>query len=213
MRKILILVVLLSLITISCGQKNDQKIQLESLGPDSSKNSSFQINICQPQPVSLPNYGDPGEQLSSCFVKYPGEPSREDKSYYIVEDICGQFTPKFMENLLGRKIAGIEPSELVGVYNCKYYFNDHDYVLLNLEYLNVDKQKKGHEILGRSIETEPMIKMEHFVAWQKDGLINEIYLVLSENKFISLNRFGKALDNQSFLNLAAALAEEIKEYK
>ena len=174
---------------------------------------------CKEEKVKLPNYGDPGKRLGNCFVQYPGEPSRQDKSYYIVEDICGQFTKEFVENMLGLSILKIEKPTNDRLYNCKYFFSDQPagtgtYVMLNLEYLNAENQKKGHQMAGRTIKTDPRIQMKHFIVWQKDGLINEIYLVLGPEKFISINRSsGKVLDNEKDIEFAANLAKEIKNYK
>ena len=85
---------------------------------------------------------------------------------------------------------------------------------LALEYLSVETQKKGHQMAGRTIKTDPRIAMEHFVVWQPDGLINEIYLVLGPEKFLSINRSsGKALDNEKDLQFAANLAKELKDYR
>jgi hypothetical protein len=169
---------------------------------------------CSEEKVNLPNYGDPGKRLPSCFVEYPGEPTRQDKSYYIIEDICGQFTQEFMENMLGQKLAKIEPSTISGIYNCRYYLNDKDYLWLNLDYLSVENQKNGHEIMNRKVETDSQIPMQNMVVWQSDGLINEIYLVLAPEKFISLNRSSTAvLDNNKTIDLAVKLAKEIKNYK
>jgi hypothetical protein len=83
-----------------------------------------------------------------------------------------------------------------------------------MDYLSVANQKKGHEMMNRVIKTDDRITMNHFIAWQADGLINEIYLVLDDNKFISINRSsGKVLDNDKFLDFAIKLANEIKSYK
>jgi len=169
---------------------------------------------CTPGPVDLVNYGDKGQRLANCFVQYPGEPTREDKSYYIVEDVCGQFTKEFVENLVGQKITKIQLPQISSVYNCRYYFNDEDYIWLNLDYLSVDNQKKGQEMMGRTIKTDDRIKMNHFIVWQPDGLINEIYLVLNDDKFLSINRSsGQVLDNDKILDFAIKLANEIRDYK
>jgi len=57
-------------------------------------------------------------------------------------------------------------------------------------------------------------KTKTIVVWQKDGLINSIYLVLGEEKFISIQRsLAKALTNEEDLNLAAKIGEAIKNYK
>lgn len=178
-----------------------------------SENSGF-LNACEKENVSLPNYGDPGQRLVNCFVEYPGEPSRQDKSYYIVEDICGQFTKAFMENMLGQKIAKIEPSSISTVNACTYYLDDKENILLNLEYLSIENQKKGSESMGRKVEKSGQIPMDNLVVWQDDSLINTIYLVLSPNKFLSLRPSSKnTIDKDSFIKLAASIATAIKGYK
>lgn len=177
------------------------------------------LKKCAAEKVQLPGYGDPGQQLSSCFVQYPGEATRHDKYYHIVEDVCGQFTKEFVENMLGISVLRVEPPKSGGVYNCRYYFSNEpagigEYIMLSLDYLSVDDQKKGHQLAGRTIKTDSRIKMEHFIVWQQDGLINEIYLVLSPQKFISINRSsGKMVDNEKDIEFAASLANEIKDYK
>jgi len=209
MKKILILSFLLAILVLTgCSQPTVNQ------PPGAGSTNGKVSGPCTPGPVDLVNYGDKGHRLASCFVEYPGEPSREDKSYYIIEDICGQFTKEFIENLVGQKITKIEEPKISSIYSCRYYFNDQDYIWLNLDYLSVDNQKKGHEMMGRTIKTDDRIKMNHFVVWQPDGLINEIYLVLADNKFISINRSsGQVLDNEKILQFAANLANEIKNYK
>ena len=110
-------------------------------------------------------------------------------------------------------------SATVHIFHIINYFSGQPagtgaYVMLNLEYLNVENQKKGHQMAGRTIKTDPRIQMKHFIVWQKDGLINEINLVLGPEKFISINRSsGKVLDNEKDIEFAANLAKEIKSYK
>jgi hypothetical protein len=172
------------------------------------------LNSCSQEKVSLPNYGDPGQRLQNCFVQYPGEPSRSDKSYYIVEDICGQFTQQFMENMYGAKIAKIELPQIASINNCTYYFDEKANVMLNLEYLTIENQKKGNEAMDRKMERNSAIPMENYVTVQEDGAINAIYLVLNPNKFLSLRPSSKtAIENEKFINLAASIAGEIKNYK
>ncbi|MBN1325471.1 hypothetical protein JW977_00615 [Candidatus Falkowbacteria bacterium] len=210
MKKILFLVLILSLFILAgCTPKTDNQMPIGT-----NDNNQTVAGKCTPGPVDLVNYGDKGKRLANCFVEYPGEPTRQDKSYYIIEDICGQFTKEFMENLLGLPIVKIEPPKISSLYNCRYYFNETDYIWLNMDYLSVENQKKGHEMMGRTIKIDDRINMNHFVVWQSDGLINEIYLVLDDNKFISINRSsGKVLDNDKILDFAIKLANEIKSYK
>lgn len=221
MRKKIILGIILFLavgVLSGCGQseKGTEETAKQSANQPEAKNetSAGFLKKCSPEKVALPNYGDPGKRLANCFVEYPGEPTRQDKSYYILEDICGQFTQEFMENMLGQKLAKVEPSAISGIYNCRYYLNDKDYLWLNMDYLSIDNQKKGHEMMNRKVEADPKIPMQNLVVWQGDGSINEIYLVLAPEKFLSINRSSTAvLDNEKTLDFAVKLAKEIKNYK
>jgi hypothetical protein len=57
-----------------------------------------------------------------------------------------------VENMLGKKLSKIEPSKLTGLNNCTYYFDEKENVLLNLEYLPIENQKKGNEFAGYKVE-------------------------------------------------------------
>jgi len=170
---------------------------------------------CKPEAVTLEGYGDKGKKLENCFVEYPGEPTRQDKSYYVLEDICGQFTKEFVENALGKSIAKIAPSKIDGLFNCSYFLNDKDdYVMLVFEYLSIANQKKGHEMAGRKTEESTKIPMRNLVVWQSDGLLNSIYLVFDDKKFISIERTSTSgLTSDKLINFAANMAKEIKNYK
>jgi hypothetical protein len=154
------------------------------------------------------------------FVRFPGEPSRGDSSYYIVEDVCGQFTEKFVAGITGKTIAKVKLAEYDPQYTCTYYTSFDEakgygpFFSIALTYLSVENQKKGHEALGRTVKTDPKIKMDHFISIQEDGLINGIYLVLGPNKFISLNRSsGKVMTEDEMINFAVKLADKIKNFK
>ena len=218
-----------ALLLSGCASKPDQKkVPTESKVENNSAettapsdaNSAQQsgkesvFNTCQKESVSLPNYGDPGHRLENCFVQYPGEPSRQDKSYYIVEDICGQFTQKFVENLLSNNITKIEPSKISSVYACSYYLDDKEYIMLALDYLKVENQKTGQEAMGRKVEKNPKIPMDNFVVWQEDGAINDVYFILGPEKFLRLERSSKAaLTNDQIIDFSVKLGGAIKGYK
>jgi hypothetical protein len=183
---------------------------------NNSSNNSTSVGQCTPQTVTIAGYGDRGHRLNNCFVEYPGEPSRQDKSYYIVEDICGQFTQQFVQNALSKPIVSVEASKNSGLYNCTYFLNSDkkDYVMLVLDYLKIENQKIGQEAMGRRTEVSTQIPMRNMVVWQSDGLLNSIYLVLGDEKFISIQRSsGSVLMTDTLITFAGNLAKEIKNYK
>lgn len=166
---------------------------------------------CQRAEVDLVNYTEKGKRLANCFVEFPGEPTREDKNYYIVDDICGQFTKEFMENILNREIK----SSKSGENSCEYQWGEiGESVSLILDYTKIDNQKIVQEALKRKVIEEKNIPMRNMVVYQDNGLINTIYLILNEEKFISIERSNKAgLTSEDLLNLAKKIALEIKNYK
>jgi hypothetical protein len=201
--------VLCTLFLSACGPKTDTSTQINQQVPANT-------GSCQPEAVAIEGYGDKGKRLPSCFVEYPGEPTRQDKSYYIVEDICGQFTPEFIQNTLGKPVISTKPSEISSLYNCTYYLDasHKDYVMLVLDYLKFANQQIGQEAMGRKTEVSDKIPMRNMVVRQPDGLINSIYLVLGDDKFISIQRSsGTILTSDELINFAANIAKNIKNYK
>lgn len=169
---------------------------------------------CQPGEVDLPNYGDKGKRLANCFVEYPGEPSRQDKSYYVIEDICGQFTKEFVQNALGKPVTSIKKPDNDRLFNCTYYLNDKDYVMLVFEYLKIANQKTGQERMGRTAEELPSIPMRNLAVWQENKVLNSLYLVFGDEKFLSIKRNeGNPMTAEEIVSFAANMAKEIKNYK
>lgn len=213
MKKYFFILIALTFLT-SC-ENNDSVVIYNSIEPTEISTTEISTSeSCTEGDVILENYGDPGRRLKNCFVQYPGEPSRDDGYYHVVEDICGQFTKEFMQNFVDSPITKIGSQDNTITHNCSYYFSDNDYVILALNYLSSENQKKGHELLEREVIKDPNIKMDNFVVYQKDGLINSIYLIFYENKYISINRSSaNYLDNEKFLQMTIKLSEQIKDYK
>jgi hypothetical protein len=215
----------LSLEVIGCGTENNpgsssmfqanfptekDDAAEENLYTAQSKN----INTCFEGSVPLPNYGDPAHRLKNCFVEYPGEPSRQDKYYYIVEDICGQFTKEFMENMFGQKFAKIEPPKVSNLNSCSYFLDDKRNVILSLEYLKIENQKTGNEAMGNKVIEDTAIPMNNLVVYQNDGSINVVYLILIPEKFLSLrSSTADVFKNDDFIQVASRIAENIKDYR
>jgi len=205
------LILIIGITAGGCVQKRAETTEEAKSVPELQSSSG----PCTEETVEIEGYGDKGKRLKNCFVEYPGEPSREDKSYYIVEDICGQFTKDFVSNALEKEIIRTEPSKTNGLYNCSYFLNENnDYVMLSLEYLKIENQKVGHESMGRKTEASGKIPMRNLVVWQEDGTLNSLYLVLGDEKFISIKRSsGSGLTADELTGFAANIAFEIKNYK
>ena len=198
----------------ACVTKDTSDVQNSPTSTNSVSQETKSVGKCLPENVSIEGYGDKGKKLSNCFVEYPGEPSRQDKSYYIVEDICGQFTKEFISIALGKTIINTKSSDHYTIFNCRYFFDDEEDVMLNLNYLTIANQKKGHEEMGRTTAVDPKIPMRNMVVYQENNLINTIFLVLSDDKFISINRSSNSnLSSEQLINFAANIGQEIKNYK
>jgi len=197
-----------------CAENKQEEKKVEKISENVGKNIETENDsrsLCREEKVNLPNYGEPGKRLANCFVEYPGEPTRQDKSYYIVEDICGQFSKEFVENALGRKIEKVEPSEINTANNCTFYLDGKENIIINLEYLPAENQKKGHEAMGRKAEKNLEIPMDNFVITEENGAVNTAYLILNPNKFISIRSSSAvALDIVQFV---ANIGKEINNYK
>ncbi|HRY82243.1 MAG TPA: hypothetical protein P5232_00845 [Candidatus Moranbacteria bacterium] len=211
-KTLLMTVVIFAVVALSgCGARNGD-------GDASKADNKTASNVsgpCKEEKVEIPNYGDKGKRLKNCFVEYPGEPSRQDKSYYIVEDICGQFTKEFVENALGQKIIKTEPPKIASLYNCTYYLDEKEYLLFNLEYLKIENQKKFYEEFGDKIEKSPEIPMENLVLYKGPKAVNgTVYLVLGPEKFISITPSSmNVAEKVNLIGAAAKIGEAIKKYK
>lgn len=208
------LVMVAGVFLAGCSRTSEPK-SVEEKSEETKVATSNTTGSCTPGKVQIEGYGDPGKRLANCFVEYPGEPSRQDKSYYVVEDVCGQFTKEFIQNALGREIVKIAPPDHDTLFNCRYYLDDKDnYVMLVFEYLSIDNQKKGNEEMGRKVEENESIPMRNLVVTQPDGVINTIYLAFDDMKFISLHRSSESeLTNDQLISFMANIAKEIKDYK
>jgi hypothetical protein len=155
------------------------------------------------------------------FVRFPGEPTRPDQAhYYVVEDICGQFTQGFMERLSGKTFKKVVPITSSTTYACDYYTattaadGKDAYLLVVLNYLNVARQKAAQQTLGRTVTTNTSIPMDHWVATQENGVINAIYFVLGTDKFVRLDRSSASvLSDTELVALAVKLGTKMKDFK
>lgn len=148
-------------------------------------------------------------------VSYPPAPNptvldKNIKTFTIGTDICGEFTKEWIQSVIGIPVIKTENFNTVTTDVCNYFVSENSFVTIHHETLNVAKQKTGLVFLDRVLKTDPRISMDHFIAWQQNDQINNIYLVLGTDEYISVSRSStKAIDNEKSILLAIAVADHI----
>lgn len=168
---------------------------------------------CQISKKEIPNNTESGDQLVSCFVEYPDEITREDDKYYIVEDICGQFTQQFIENMSSLQVKVTEPTNDETQNICKYSISDKENMIISLVYKTAEEVKKSEVDAGNRVETIAQIPMSNYIVRNPDGIIISSNLVLSEAKILTIKLIGEQYNNDKKLELATNIAKEINNYR
>lgn len=122
--------------------------------------------------------------------------------------VCEEVDKSLVEQVIGKPIEETEDKSGSDGPSCAYYTNKAklEHILIKVTYLSVENQKKGQEMMERTLETSDKIPMEHFIARQDDGEINAIYLVMTENKYVRVDRTPNTADNDELIELARQVA-------
>ncbi len=221
-RVVISLVAMASIALGGCGQSGATGTSAgPTAGTQSTPTPSAMVGAT-PTPSAMVQTNPDGSVMDADgFVRLPGEPTRPDQAhYYVVGEICDQFTQAFMEGLSGKKFKKIEPSAVSTVNGCVYYTattaddGKDAYILLVLDFLSVANQKAGQQTLGRTVTTNASIPMDNFVATQENGVINDIYFVFGPEKFLRLGRTStSALSDVDMLALAVKLGSKMKDFR
>lgn len=140
------------------------------------------------------------------------------------QDICSEFPADFVHSATGKTIVKVEPSKIPSVFSCKYYteYSDDYYkqgdaklpggpsISIVLDNLSVETQKKGIALMDGSVETDPRIKMDHYIAKRENGSIWQVSLVINPNRYVWTDYSGKALTDDELINFASKIAEKIQ---
>jgi hypothetical protein len=127
-------------------------------------------------------------------------------------DVCSEVPSSLVSDIIGKAIVETENPSTSSGTGCMYFTNKEKYehILIQVSYLSVENQKKGQEIMDRSITTDNTIPIENFLAIQEDGQINAIYLVMTSQKYVRIDRTPNTADNDQLVNLARQVASVIK---
>ncbi len=140
----------------------------------------------------------------------PTELDKNIRTFTIGTDICDEFTKEWIQSVIGIQVIKTENFNTVTTDVCNYFVSENSFVTIHHETLNVAKQRTGLAFLDRVLKTDPRIGMDHFIAWQQNDQINNIYLVLGTDEYISVSRSStKAIDNEKNIQLAIAVAGRI----
>lgn len=133
------------------------------------------------------------------------------KEITVGTDVCAEFPNEWVASAISKTIVRTKPFSMKGTYSCSYFINETNFAGINVDDLSVETQKKGQIQQGNTINTDPRIKMEHFIVARPDGSINSIALILNPNKFVTVDRFyGKVFDNEGVIAFAIKVAERIQ---
>ena len=148
-------------------------------------------------------------------VSYPPTPNptvldKNIKTFTIGTDICGEFTKEWIQSVIGIPVIKTENFNTVTTDVCNYFVSENSFVTIHHETLNVAKQRTGLVFLDRVLKTDPRIGMDHFIAWQQNDQINNIYLVLGTDEYLTVSRSStKAMDNEKNILLAVAVVDHM----
>lgn len=126
-------------------------------------------------------------------------------------NVCEEVSQEIVENTIGKSIEEVESLSSGTDTNCKYFTNvdKYEHILIQVNYLSAENQKSGQEMTGRTVTSDKSIPMENFLAFQDDGLINAIYLVMTPDKFVRVDRTANTANDEQLLDLAKQVAEII----
>jgi len=126
-------------------------------------------------------------------------------------DLCLSIPKETVASFLNKTIVKTESMSDVTLQSCRYYLDETRALVINHDLTSVTGKIKGHEILDRKITTTEKIGMEHAVVIQENGLINEIYLILGNSEFVSINRpNSKLISEEEIVDFASKLADFLK---
>jgi len=127
-------------------------------------------------------------------------------------DLCVSINKETVSSLLTKPVIRTESLTRNTLQSCQYYLNDTQALVLNHDYTPVVSKIKGHEFLERKVTSNSSISMKNHIIVQKDGLINEIYLVFNDNEFISINRpNAKTINEEEIVDFAVKLSDFLQK--
>jgi hypothetical protein len=149
----------------------------------------------------------PTEQITANTISTKANKPMEGQDSFGLA-VCDEVPKSLVEKTIGKTVEETEDKSSNTSTGCTYYTNKAklEHILIQVSYLSAENQKKGQQALGRTIVTNGAIPIEHFIAMQENDLINAIYLVMTPNKFVRVDRTENAASNDQLIALAKQVA-------
>lgn len=172
--------------------------------------------------------------LTGCAKNNPspgnGDQAKQEEATNIKGDVgndtCKEFTADFVYSATGKPVVKVEPDTMAPKLACRYYFTyDPNFykgtdnktlsgggahIFMQLENLNVAKQKQGIEFLGATTKTDSRIKMENMITVRENGTVWDIKLIINPDRYVKIDYSNKALTDEELIQYAAKVAEKIQ---
>lgn len=126
-------------------------------------------------------------------------------------DICAEFPADFVYSVIKKPINEVKPSLVDADQGCQYYLGNNEFAAIYFENLSVETNKKGQKLMERALSTDPGIKMEHYIARNKDNNVTGVYLVINPSRFSRIDRSStNIVTNEQTIELAARVADKLQ---
>lgn len=128
----------------------------------------------------------------------------------VPNDVCETFPLEFINTVTGKRFSltkTFQSSDKM-TSSCEY-FEDNHFIIVNFSTMEVAKQRKGYEVLERTITTDPRISIEHFMvhSGKSPEQIIDIYLVFGSHSYVRVGKSSSVvIDNNGLIDLADEIA-------
>ena len=161
--------------------------------------------------LTLETQGRPALHFGSVVLAETKRPMTGQESFGLA--VCREVPRELVAGIIGKTVEATADFSGSKETGCRYYTNKvkGQHLLIQVTYMNAERQKKGHQAMKRSITTDARIPMDHFIAVQKDGkTINAIYLVMAPEKYVRIDRTSRSVANENqMIDLAVKVSNLI----
>jgi hypothetical protein len=137
--------------------------------------------------------------------------TKSGNSIAVGNDVCSEFPKSWVESAMGKTVLSTKDFHANKLDNCQYLVDNTNSAFIKAEDLSIETQKTGQKAMGRTIKSDSRIPMENYIAWQETGLINVIYLVLSPNRYVAIDRTSTKVygNEEGMIAFAIKVAQRI----